>query len=143
MIREQNHHSLKRENCSGRNSPPESTLFLRTQVQVLKQNSSESHWTCLTCNNSFFITIIIIFSRTSLMQTIVFFTITIFFLQYVGNPLAFVLTLCISTKYQFFGEHLRYFSLGHLKATPEMSFADFGRTYFNLDFSAFHISALA
>ena len=29
------------------------------------------------------------------------------------------------------------------RATPEMSFADFGRTYFNLDFSAFHISALA
>ena len=28
-------------------------------------------------------------------------------------------------------------------ARPEMSFADFGRTYFNLDFSAFHISALA
>ena len=28
-------------------------------------------------------------------------------------------------------------------ATPEMSFADFGRTYFNLVFSAFHISALA
>ena len=28
-------------------------------------------------------------------------------------------------------------------ATPEMIFADFGRTYFNLDFSAFHISALA
>ena len=78
MIREQNHHSLKRENCSCRNSPPESTLFLRTEVQVLKQNSSESHWTCLTCNNSFFIMIIIIFSRTSLMQTIVFFIVTIF-----------------------------------------------------------------
>jgi len=30
-----------------------------------------------------------------------------------------------------------------LMATPEMIFADFGRTYFNLDFSAFHISALA
>ena len=27
--------------------------------------------------------------------------------------------------------------------TPEMIFVDFGRTYFNLDFSAFHISALA
>ena len=28
------------------------------------------------------------------------------------------------------------------RARPEMSFADFGGTYFNLDFSAFHISAL-
>ena len=38
-----------------------------------------------------------------------------FFLQYVGNPLAFVLTLCISTKYQFLREYLKCFSIGHLK----------------------------
>ena len=31
-----------------------------------------------------------------------------FFLQYVGNPLAFVLTLCISTNYQFFREYLNF-----------------------------------
>ena len=29
------------------------------------------------------------------------------------------------------------------KARPEISFTDLGRTYFNLDFSAFQISALA
>ena len=37
-----------------------------------------------------------------------------FFLQYVGNPLAFVLAFCISTNYQFFGEYLKCFSIGHL-----------------------------
>ena len=42
----------------------------------------------------------------------------------------------------FFTEYFTH-NPGNIMATPEMSFADFGRTYFNLDFSAFHISALA
>ena len=53
-----------------------------------------------------------------------------------AHCLSFDLTLRLLCHLRFLCDQKPYW------ARPEMSFADFGRTYFNLDFSAFHISAL-